>query len=636
MPTNAQARARRFLFQPNDGRSRPSGYEDMPDWLRSQFYQTGGENWLEDGTHVQERWGGPGHIVRDSQGRRVVLLGDNRQLEGTNDLAMNPDYNPDQHAYFDPELGWVASGDFVNDQPWQRTRARNRGIATAVMGSMLGAGLFGAGGPLEGVFGAGGPGTEGLGLDSLESFTATNPGWEAGAGPGWEGLGAGDGMSAPEGFGGDGWSGGFGDGGLDPETLGGIDAGGGFPQSDIPGMNDLFPNGLPSEGTFADTGWLPETAPGGASGLGSRLAQWIAQNPGTAARLGLAGASLVSGSRGGGGGINTSSGISGGGTSTTSPISRDPGSGVGGGTGGGYGDDPLGDFARETFDRNRRRFLPLEDAIIDDAMAAGSAERQQERADTAMEDVAQQFDRERGRLRRNLGRGGVNAFGAAGQALEGKLQVSEGAARAMAANAARKEERDSAVAQRERAAGIAGQSVGRGITAAGQSGQLGLGRERIGLDRERAIADDEYRREALNRGIIADNRSNQRQNYRDIGTLISGAGRLFDGFDWGDWGFAEGGQVDAEDMQEPGLANLIDGGAVAGPGDAESDSIPAWLSDGEFVLPAETVKLVDKLSPGLLERLRRLGLDVRKMKKRMEQGDTLEGEFEVVGEGMQQ
>ena len=49
-------------------------------------------------------------------------------------------------------------------------------------------------------------------------------------------------------------------------------------------------------------------------------------------------------------------------------------------------------------------------------------------------------------------------------------------------------------------------------------------------------------------------------------------------------------------------------------------------------LPAESVKLVDKLSPGLLEKLQALGLRVRELGKRMDKGETLEGEFSTVGD----
>lgn len=62
--------------------------------------------------------------------------------------------------------------------------------------------------------------------------------------------------------------------------------------------------------------------------------------------------------------------------------------------------------------------------------------------------------------------------------------------------------------------------------------------------------------------------------------------------------FAEGGRVDH-----------TDGGKVAGPGTETSDDIPAWLSDGEYVLNAEAVKLVGKDN---LEEINNAGLEKRK------------------------
>lgn len=39
-----------------------------------------------------------------------------------------------------------------------------------------------------------------------------------------------------------------------------------------------------------------------------------------------------------------------------------------------------------------------------------------------------------------------------------------------------------------------------------------------------------------------------------------------------------------------GVANLMDGGAANGPGTGTSDSIPARLSDGEFVMTSDAVR----------------------------------------------
>jgi hypothetical protein len=55
------------------------------------------------------------------------------------------------------------------------------------------------------------------------------------------------------------------------------------------------------------------------------------------------------------------------------------------------------------------------------------------------------------------------------------------------------------------------------------------------------------------------------------------------------------------DVSRLGVARLADGGPVRGPGTGTSDSIPAWLSAGEYVQPAATVRV-----PGVLPHLEAL------------------------------
>jgi len=55
------------------------------------------------------------------------------------------------------------------------------------------------------------------------------------------------------------------------------------------------------------------------------------------------------------------------------------------------------------------------------------------------------------------------------------------------------------------------------------------------------------------------------------------------------------------------------GGAVKGPGTETSDSIPARLSDGEYVVNAESMKIAGV--PELLEAINKMGLQKRRAKK---------------------
>jgi hypothetical protein len=79
--------------------------------------------------------------------------------------------------------------------------------------------------------------------------------------------------------------------------------------------------------------------------------------------------------------------------------------------------------------------------------------------------------------------------------------------------------------------------------------------------------------------------------------------------------FAQGGDV------EPALRkDFRPGGKVTGPGTETSDDIPAWLSQGEFVVNAEAVKMVGK---DKLEKINNAGLKRRKAKAKSKAGTGL-------------
>lgn len=69
--------------------------------------------------------------------------------------------------------------------------------------------------------------------------------------------------------------------------------------------------------------------------------------------------------------------------------------------------------------------------------------------------------------------------------------------------------------------------------------------------------------------------------------------------------FADGGEVKGNGLRRKDMTN---GGKVKGPGTETSDSIPARLSDGEYVLNAEAVKLVGK---DKLDAINNMGLRAR-------------------------
>lgn len=106
------------------------------------------------------------------------------------------------------------------------------------------------------------------------------------------------------------------------------------------------------------------------------------------------------------------------------------------------------------------------------------------------------------------------------------------------------------------------------------------------------------------------------------GLALAGAGGLFD---------ANGGDV-TKQANQLGLARRKDmrpGGPVNGPGTETSDSIPAHLSDGEFVLNAEAVRMIGKKK---LNQLNDAGLEVRAKKTGRQQAKGGNGKF--AGGGM--
>ena len=91
---------------------------------------------------------------------------------------------------------------------------------------------------------------------------------------------------------------------------------------------------------------------------------------------------------------------------------------------------------------------------------------------------------------------------------------------------------------------------------------------------------------------------------------LAGTAAYLGGDAMGWW--ADGGPVPHQPTPNRGLRkNMIPGGKVQGPGTETSDSIPAWLSDGEFVLNAEAVQMIGK---DKLQKLNERGLKKRNAK----------------------
>jgi len=76
---------------------------------------------------------------------------------------------------------------------------------------------------------------------------------------------------------------------------------------------------------------------------------------------------------------------------------------------------------------------------------------------------------------------------------------------------------------------------------------------------------------------------NRKEKYKETGNLYEGiVNRRMD--------FADNMPIIGAGMAEGGVLDLQEGGESVGPGTGTSDSIPAMLSDGEFVMTAKAVR----------------------------------------------
>jgi hypothetical protein len=128
-----------------------------------------------------------------------------------------------------------------------------------------------------------------------------------------------------------------------------------------------------------------------------------------------------------------------------------------------------------------------------------------------------------------------------------------------------------------------------------------------------SAADRNLRAQQINAGIQQQNSANGASRARNIGSAFGAAASI----PWGSWyntvssWFADGGRVACKGIHRE---NYASGGDVEGPGTSTSDSIDAKLSDGEFVVNAEGVELLDKLAPGFLEKANDRGMRLRRVR----------------------
>jgi hypothetical protein len=252
--------------------------------------------------------------------------------------------------------------------------------------------------------------------------------------------------------------------------------------------------------------------------------------------------------------------------------------------------------AEEYATYERETFRPLEKRLVSEAESYDTEAKREQMASQGMADVAQAYESQRQQALDTLAKYGVNPNSARFAAINAQLAQGEAGARAGVATKSRiaSEEMgrarlyDAAALGRglasnaTAAAGLAtsaGTSAGATTMAPGEFmsrsyGQTGsmLG----GAGSSFGTAGNIYGQE-FNARMGAYNAEQQRQ-----ADTMSGFGQIAGSIIGGGGFFADGGKV----------KRLGRGGKVSGPGGPVDDKIPAMLSDGEYVLPADTVKAI--------------------------------------------
>ena len=258
--------------------------------------------------------------------------------------------------------------------------------------------------------------------------------------------------------------------------------------------------------------------------------------------------------------------------------------------------------ARKDRERYESVYQPLEDSLVADISRLGSKEDQEEEAGRRIAEVRTQFDTQRSNALMELEGYGIDPSQTRHQALDMGFRANEAASAAFAANQGRKSQeqlgmalRDSAinigrgmpgqVAQAQGivnqtgggAVGNAGNTTNAGVNAYGsgaQYGQMGM----QGLSQSANIQSQDFGNQ-MQRSNAQDARSAQLMN--TVGSLAGAAMKM-----------NEGGVV----PDHPTL-----------PQEAAIDTIPAMVTPGEFVVPADVVarkgteffdKLIERFKSG--------------------------------------
>jgi len=258
------------------------------------------------------------------------------------------------------------------------------------------------------------------------------------------------------------------------------------------------------------------------------------------------------------------------------------------------------DFQRDTFQ-------PLQQQIVDDAKAYDTEGHRERLATQASGDITQAFGVARQQQERQFAAAGIRPDSGRFAALNNDLLTQEALSKAGAQNTARVNAENLGYAKKMDAAAIGNGLAGNSVAAYGTS--INAGGAATGAMQSSGAG----MQQGFNTGISANNgaiggygtagniygqefngrmqgyQANQQANSSMMSGIGGLVGRLGAAYMTGGASLAAGGLMKSADG---GPVHRAGGGAIRGPGGPVDDKIPAMLSNGEYVLPADTVKKI--------------------------------------------
>lgn len=261
--------------------------------------------------------------------------------------------------------------------------------------------------------------------------------------------------------------------------------------------------------------------------------------------------------------------------------------------------------ADEYADYERNTFRPLEQQMVEDAKNFNTDAKREQLATQASGDVSQAFGVAKGTLGRQMASAGLRPDSGRFAALNQNLLTQEALAKAGVQTKARTDAENLGYARLQDSA-----NMGRGLAsnastaygvsinannAAGANLQSSMGAMNNGYNTAISANNGAASAYGTAGNIYGQEFSGRMQGYQAnqaaSGAMWKGIGSLAGGVMSGGTG-SIGGALASKFLADGG--SLEKKGAIRGPGGPVDDKIPAMLSDGEYVLPADTVKAIGK------------------------------------------